>query len=59
MTSNQKSIKRYKTPTVRGATVAKLVRAFAPQAEGWVLKTQPQQTQVVKTGSEKNSSGTN
>ena len=28
------------------------VRALAPQAEGWVFESQPQQTQVVKTGSD-------
>ena len=33
-----------------GTTVAQAVRAFAPQAEGWVLESQPQQTFVVKTG---------
>ena len=31
--------------------VAQLVRAFAPQAEGWEIEFQPRQTQVVKTGS--------
>ena len=29
-----------------------LVRAFASQAEGWVFKFQPRQTQVVKTGND-------
>ena len=33
------------------AAVAQWVRAFAPQAEGCVFESQPQQTQVVKTGS--------
>ena len=32
------------------AAVAQSVRAFAPQAEGWVLESQPRQTQVVRTG---------
>ena len=31
--------------------VAQWVKAFAPQAEGWVFESQPWQTQVVKTGS--------
>ena len=30
------------------AAVAQWVRAFAPQAEGWVFLSQPQQTQAVK-----------
>ena len=33
-----------------GTAVAQAVRAFAPQAEGWVLESQPRQTYVVKTG---------
>ena len=34
------------------AAVAQRVRALAPQAEGWVFKSQPRQTKVVKTGSD-------
>ena len=32
--------------------IMKWVRAFAPQAEGWVIESQQRQTQVVKTGSD-------
>ena len=32
--------------------MAQWVRALAPQAEGWVLKSQPRQTLVIKTGSD-------
>ena len=35
------------------AAVAQRVRAFAPQAEGWVFEFQPRQPEVVKTGSDK------
>ena len=31
--------------------VAQWVRAFAPQAEGWVFESQPRKTKVIKTGS--------
>ena len=34
------------------AAVAQWVRPFAPEAEGWVFKSQPRQTQVVKTSSD-------
>ena len=34
------------------AAVAKWAKAFASQAEGWVFDYQPQQTYVVKTGSD-------
>ena len=34
------------------AAVAQWVRAFAPQAEGWVFEFQPRQTHVIKTGSD-------
>ena len=34
---------------IRTAAVAQWVRAFAPQAEGWMFESQPQQTIVVKT----------
>ena len=34
------------------AAVAQSVRAFAPQAEGWVFESQTRQTQAVKTGSD-------
>ena len=42
-----------KSPTTWAAVVAKLARAFAPQAEGWVFESQPWQTLVVKTGSDR------
>ena len=32
--------------------MAQWVRAFAPQAEGWVFESQPRQTLVVKIGSD-------
>ena len=32
--------------------MAHCARAFAPQAEGWVFESQPQQTQVIKAGSD-------
>ena len=32
--------------------MAQSVRAFAPQAEGWMFESQPRQTLVVKTGSD-------
>ena len=32
--------------------MAQWVRAFAPQAEGWVFESQPRQSYVVKTGSD-------
>ena len=32
--------------------VAQWVRAFAPQAKGWMFESQPRQMQVVKTGSD-------
>ena len=35
------------------AAVAQWVRALAPEAEGWVFESQPRQTQVVKTGSDR------
>ena len=38
--------------TVFAAALAQWVRAFAPQAEGWVFESQPRQTQVAKTGSD-------
>ena len=31
---------------------SQIVRALAPQAEGWVFKFQPRQTNVIKTGSD-------
>ena len=34
------------------AVVVQWVNAFAPQVESWVFESQPQQTQVVKTGSD-------
>ena len=34
------------------AAVAQWFSALAPQAEGWVLESQPRQTEVVKTGSD-------
>ena len=34
------------------AAVAQSVRAFAPQAEGWMFESQTRQTQAVKTGSD-------
>ena len=34
------------------ATVAQMVRALAPQAEGWVFESQTRHTKVVKTGSD-------
>ena len=33
------------------AAVAQSVRAFTPQAKGWVFECQPRQTKVVETGS--------
>ena len=32
--------------------VTQWVRAFASQAEGWVIQSQPRQTKVLKTGSD-------
>ena len=37
----------------RTAAVAQWVRAFALHAEGWVFKSQPRQTKVVKTRSDR------
>ena len=34
------------------AAVAQCVRVLAPQAEGWVFESQPQQTEVVNKGSD-------
>ena len=46
-------IDRFKTTMIiiliRTAAMAQWVRVFTPQAEGWVLESQPQQTIVVKT----------
>ena len=42
-------------PNVRiqnAAAVAQWVKAFTPQAEGWVFESHPRQTYVVKTGSD-------
>ena len=39
-------------PTDMTAAVAQWVSVFAPQASGWVFKSQPRQTLVVKTGSD-------
>ena len=33
--------------------MAQWVRAFTPQAEGWVFESQLRQTQVIKTGSDR------
>ena len=38
--------------SLEAAEVVQWVKAFAPQAEGWVFESQPRQTQVVRTGSE-------
>ena len=35
------------------AVVSQWVRAFTPQADGWMFEPQPRQTLVVKTGSDK------
>ena len=40
-------------PLDEAAAVAQWDRALAPQAEGWVFESQPLQTQVVKTGSDR------
>ena len=32
------------------AAFAQWMKAFAPQAEGWMFESQPRRTQVVKTG---------
>ena len=37
--------------------MARLVRALAPQAEGWVFEFQPRQTYVVKTGAKRSAKG--
>ena len=37
---------------VYDAGVVQSVRAFAPHAEGWVFKSKPRQTEVVKTCSD-------
>ena len=34
------------------AAVAQWVKTIAPQADGWVFESQPQQTLVVQTGSD-------
>ena len=34
------------------AAVAQWVRTFAPQADGWVFESEPEQTEVFQTGSE-------
>ena len=39
-------------PSDMTAAVAQSVSVFAPQATGWVFKSQPRQTLVVKTGSD-------
>ena len=39
-------------PSIEAAAKAQSVRAFAPQAKGWVFVFQPRQTLVVKTGSD-------
>ena len=36
----------------RAETLAQPVKAFAQEADGWMFKTQPRQTYVVKTGSD-------
>ena len=37
----------------KAAVVVQWIRAFVQQAEDWVFKSQPRQTLVVKTGSDR------
>ena len=42
------------TQILLAVAVAQWVKAFYPQAKGWVFESQPRQTQVVETGSNSN-----
>ena len=42
----------FRRASYHNLVIAQWVRAFAQQAKGWVLESQPRQTYVVKSGSD-------